>query len=453
MMKLFKPRAAEPDSTLSYKESKRLARDDDPAVRVRLAGREDIRPEILYFMAEDDSAEVRGRIAANVSTPRQADLILARDHDQAVREKLARKIEVLLPELDADAQAQAHKYLVEVIEILAQDQVTRMRQIVAEALKEVASAPSHVIQRLARDAEEVVACPVLEFSPLLSDRDLLEIIEGGSNSGRLRAISRRRGVGEQVTDAIVAARDEGAISALLDNASAQIREETLDGLVEAAVEVSAWQEPLVRRPQLPASAARKLDLLKARDDLDRETASLVAREVERRIADEALAAAKEGAVTCGADGGTAEKRAKRMYEAGGLDDQVLTRALNGGDRDLVRHGLALRAELPLSLIDHVLSAHSAKGVTALAWKAGCAMRFACLEGRLRHALRLPAATAPRRHRAQPGAQPARRHRLPAQRRRDGLAARLLPEPGGIKRKSGKVRRLTRGGSGCRCRGR
>jgi hypothetical protein len=470
MMKLFKPRAAEPDSTLSYKESKRLARDDDPAVRVRLAGREDIRPEILYFMAEDDSAEVRGRIAANVSTPRQADLILARDHDQAVREKLARKIEVLLPELDADAQAQAHKYLVEVIEILAQDQVTRMRQIVAEALKEVASAPSHVIQRLARDAEEVVACPVLEFSPLLSDRDLLEIIEGGSNSGRLRAISRRRGVGEQVTDAIVAARDEGAISALLDNASAQIREETLDGLVEAAVEVSAWQEPLVRRPQLPASAARKLagfvasslldllkarddldretaslvalDLLKARDDLDRETASLVAREVERRIADEALAAAKEGAVTCGADGGTAEKRAKRMYEAGGLDDQVLTRALNGGDRDLVRHGLALRAELPLSLIDHVLSAHSAKGVTALAWKAGCAMRFACQP-----------ATAPRRHRAQPGAQPARRHRLPAQRRRDGLAARLLPEPGGIKRKSGKVRRLTRGGSGCRCRGR
>ncbi len=65
-----------------------------------------------------------------------------------------------------------------------------------------------------------------------------------------------------------------------------------------------------------------------------------------------------------------------MFEAGKLDDQVLVRALNGGDRDLVRHGLALRAELPLSLIDHVLAAHSAKGVTALAWKAGCAMRFA-----------------------------------------------------------------------------
>ena len=385
MMKLFKHQAAAPDPKLSYDESKRLARDGDPAVRVHLAGREDIRPEVLYFLAEDDSAEVRGRIAANVSTPRQADLILARDRDQAVRETLARKIEVLLPELDADEQAQACKYLVEMIEILAHDQVTRVRQIVAETLKEVASAPSHVIQHLARDAAEVVASPVLEFSPLLSDQDLLEIIESGSSSGHLSAISRRQGVGEQVTDAIVATQDEGAISALLDNGSAQIREEALDGLVAAALEISAWQEPLVRRPWLPASAARKLagfvassllDLLKARDDLDRETARLVAREVERRIEDAAEETAKKGIETAAADDETAEKRAKRMLEAGELDDQALTRALNGGDRDLVRHGLALRADLPLSLIDHVLAAHSAKGVTALAWKAGCAMRFA-----------------------------------------------------------------------------
>ena len=384
MMKLFKRKAAAPDPQLSYDESKRLARAGDREVRARLAGREDVRPEVLYFMAEDDSAEVRGRIAANLSTPRQADLILARDRDEAVREKLAHKIEVLLPELDADEQAQAHKYLVEVIEILAQDQVIRVRQIVAETLKEVASAPSHVIQRLARDAAEVVACPVLEFSPLLSDQDLLEIIESRGNSGRLGAISRRQGVGEQVTDAIVATRDEGAISALLNNGTAQIREEALDGLVAAALEVSAWREPLVRRPRLPASAVRKLagfvaasllDLLKVRDDLDRETARLVAREVERRIEDAAEEPGKKGVETA-ADGETAEKRAKHLFEAGELDDQVLIRALNGGDRDLVRHGLALRADLPLSLIDHILAAHSAKGVTALAWKAGCAMRFA-----------------------------------------------------------------------------
>jgi uncharacterized protein (DUF2336 family) len=303
---------------------------------------------------------------------------LARDDNESVRCQLAGKIAVLLPELDADEQAQAHKYLVEVIELLAQDQATRVRQIVAETLKDVTSAPPHVIQRLARDAEVMVASPVLEFSPLLSDQDLLEIIEGGCASGKLGAISRRKGVGEQVTDAIVATKDEGAITALLENAGAQIREETLDGLVDSALEVSAWQEPLVLRPRLSRNAVRKLagivaasllDLLKAREDLDKETARVVAKEVRRRLDDqEEDDAAPEGE--------TPEKRAARLFESGELDDVALTRALNGGDRDIVRHGLALRADLPLSLVDHILSAHSAKGVTALAWKAGCSMRFA-----------------------------------------------------------------------------
>ena len=246
-----------------------------------------------------------------------------------------------------------------------------------------------MIQRLARDAADVVACPVLEFSPLLSDLDLLEIIERGGDSGRLTAISRRHGVGEQVADAIVATQNEGAITALLDNGSAQIREEALDGLVAAALEVSVWQEPLVRRPRLPSSAARKLagfvassllDLLNARNDLDRETASLVAREVERRIGHEAAETAEKGRETANGEGETDKTRARRMFEAGELDDRALMQALNGGDRGLVRHGVALRADLPLSLIDHVLAAHSAKGVTALAVTPGFLRSEAMLDG-------------------------------------------------------------------------
>ena len=38
--------------------------------------------------------------------------------------------------------------------------------------------------------------------------------------------------------------------------------------------------------------------------------------------------------------------------------------------------LAVLAELPLEVIDRVLSAHSPKGVTALAWKSGFGMRGA-----------------------------------------------------------------------------
>jgi len=365
---------AEP--SITYEEAKRLAQDADTSVRAHLAGREDIRPEILYFLAEDVSPEVRCQIAANRRTPGQADLLLARDADEAVRRQLAHKIALLMPDLDDEQLRQAHQHVVEVLEVLAQDQATRVRQILSDTLKDLASAPPGVIQRLARDAEEVVACPVLEFSPLLSDEDLLEIIGGGCVPGKLRAISRRRGVGEQVADAIVATEEQTAISELLANGSAQIREETLDGLVDVALEVTAWHEPLVKRPSLSMGAMQKLagfvaasllELLQARKDLDKKTARAVAKEVDRRLKNGGAAAESTE---------SPQERARRMHETGGLEDEALTRAMNSGDRDLVRHGLAVRAELPIGLVDHILAARSAKGVTALAWKAGCSMRFA-----------------------------------------------------------------------------
>lgn len=363
---------------LSYEESKALASDGDAGVRARLAGREDVRPEILYFLAEDSSAEVRRQIAANRTTPRQADALLSHDADETVRRTLAEKIAALLPDLDPSAQAQAQAYVLEVIETLAQDQAARIRQIVAETLKDLAVAPPQVIQRLARDSEEIVASPVLEFSPLLSDEDLIDIIDRGCASGKLQAISRRNGVGERVTDAIVATSDEPAIADLLANGGAQIREETLDRLVEAAADATAWHAPLVGRPTLSSRAVQKLatfvtesllDLLQRRDDLDRKAAKVVAKEVRRRVKGQRTAVAPAAAADPAA-------RAQQLEARGALDDAALLSALNAGDRALVRHGLALRAEVPVALVDHILSAHSAKGVTALAWKAGCAMRFA-----------------------------------------------------------------------------
>ena len=277
---------------ISYEEAKRLARDGDPKVRARLADRDDIRPEILYFLAEDDSPEVRCRIASNRKTPHQADLILARDRNEAVR----------------------------------------VRQVVAETLKDVASAPVGVIQQLARDAEEVVSCPVLEFSPLLSDQALLDIIEEGCASGRLTSISRRKGVGERIADAIVATEEQDAITELLENKSAQIREETLDGLVNSALEVTAWHAPLVKRPALSLKAIKKLvsfvvhallDILEAREDLDKKTARAVAKEVQRRLEKDEKKSKKKKKNKPGEDAGN---RAKRMLRNGELDDEGLSRA-------------------------------------------------------------------------------------------------------------------------------
>lgn len=361
---------------LSYSESKELAETGSDRDRVNLASRSDLRPELLYYLSQDPSSEVRRRIAANEHTPRQADLMLANDADEKVRTELASKVAELTKQEDKGTQEKAQRFVEQTLEVLAKDQAVKVRQILAETLKAVAKAPPQVIQQLARDAEDVVACPVLEFSPLLSDEDLLDIIAGCAAGARLAAISRRREVGEQVSDAIVRRDDRKAVAELLANDSAQIREETLDALIDGSVAETAWQPPLVERPFLPSKAVRKLaslvaesllEKLKKRQDLDKETAEAVAREVHRRVAE---SSAEE------APGVSQEEEAASLHKAGKLTNEALGDAVLAGKRDFIRHGLALRAKVGVDYIDRILNGHSAKGITALAWKADCGMHLA-----------------------------------------------------------------------------
>ena len=368
---------------LSYEESRDLAHNGSDTTRADLATRPDLRPELLYFLAEDPSTEVRRRIAANAQTPRQADLILARDADEAVRAELAAKVAKLTAREGRGAQEKAQRFVEETLELLARDQATRVRQILAETLKSLTGAPPQVIQRLARDAEDVVACPVLEFSPLLSDEDLLEIIASSGLSSRLCAISRRSNLGETISDAIVQRDDRQAVSELLANKSAQIREETLDNLIAASVKETAWQQPLVERPVLPARAVKKLagfvaesllQKLQSRSDLDKQTVKAVAEEVRKRLEEGVTAAPAPAKPAASAIDPAAE--VARLKKARKLSGEVVGDAVLGGQRDFVRHALAAMAGVSVNYVDRVLQGHSAKGITALAWKAGCSMRVA-----------------------------------------------------------------------------
>lgn len=368
---------------LTYDEAKQLARSEDPEVRRRLAARPDVVPEILYYLAEDPELAVRREIATNTSAPAQANLLLAGDADETVRSGIAAKIARLAPGLSAEEQDRLRRTTYEALQLLARDQVTRVRQILAEALKDVARAPPEVIRRLARDAELAVSVPLLEFSPVLTDEDLLEIIHSRPASGALSAISRRAEVPHRVADAIADTDDAPAIAVLLANPSAQIREETLDRLIERAPHHQEWHGPLVHRPQLPARAAARLahfvaenlvQTLQQRRDLDPETAAAVAAAVRKRLDERGPPEVRHAKVDHSID--KPLEVARKMYDSGILDEPMLANALASNDRDFVMAGLAVRAELPLDLVHRIIVTQSAKGVVSLAWKAGMTMPFA-----------------------------------------------------------------------------
>jgi uncharacterized protein (DUF2336 family) len=379
---------------LTYEEARELAAAADPSVRAELAARPDLQPEILYYLAEDSSAEVRRRVARNEQAPPQANLLLAGDGDEAVRSDLAAKIVRLAPGLSANEHDRLRRLTYETVEILARDQITKVREIMAQALKDVADAPPEVIRRLARDAEIVVAGPVLQYSPVLGDDDLLEIIGTHPIPGALAAISKRSIVNTRVADAIAATDDVDAIATLLGNASAQIREETLDRLVDRAADIEPWHRPLAERPQLSCKAAGKLarfvaaNLLQglaARQDLPPDAAAAVAAVVRKRLDElEATGPAKAEANRA-ADESSALTRAQQLKFQNRLDESTVDAALAGGDHAFVVAALSVLAGVSVATVKKTVQTQSAKGIVAITWRAGLSMAFCSqLQAKLMH---------------------------------------------------------------------
>ncbi|MFZ1992269.1 MAG: DUF2336 domain-containing protein [Alphaproteobacteria bacterium] len=335
-------------------------------------------PEILAYLSKDLQGDIRALVAGNTSTPREIDLDLADDVLDEVRVQLARKISRLLPGLSNREQTRIRELTIKVIERLAADSLPRVRQIVAEEIKKSGDVPKAIVLDLAKDAEIVVAAPVLEYSPLLSDDDLLEIIATSEVEGVLASIAKRDPLTDNVSEAVVATLDIPAVTALLANQNAQIRAETLDRIVEHAKNVDEWHKPLVFRPELSIRAIRRiagfaasslLEVLSEKHNLDDETRRMLKAKVSERLQKDDRSRAEEpkeqiwNAVSAAMQNGT-------------LDDEYVSNAIKADDRLRVVLSLVALGRVPEATVERILKSGSAQIITALAWHCNLQMRTA-----------------------------------------------------------------------------
>ncbi len=359
-----------------FETAKSVARDGSDAERAALAAHADTAPELLYFLAQDPSAAVRRAIAENPSTPRQADLMLSQDKDIGVRCLLARKI--VGQGLGDDERSQLWRMGFTILETLMRDQVVRVRRALADDIKTMFAAPHDVVSGLARDTEARVAAPILRHSPVLTDDDLIDIVEAGAPDWAHQAIASREGVSERVSAALVGAGATPTVTRLLRNSDADIGEADLERIVDRAPAIKAWHEPLVRRPSLPARLAEKIGGF-----VSGSLRALLPGGNAGRVGvdwNDANGAGKPGWTprATGPNGAreSGKDRARRLHAEGKLNDAVIEMAFNANERDFVLAALALRAGLPLWGVERIVNGATGKGMTALCWKAGLQMRFA-----------------------------------------------------------------------------
>ncbi len=336
-----------------YELARRLAFQGEAADRAALAAEPATAPEILYYLAGDQATEVRQAVAANGATPPLADRKLSLDAQPEVRVLLGRKLAALAPGLSDHEQDRLRRLSWETLCTLVADTAVQVRAAIAESLQEMPDAPRCLIMRLARDADMSVAEPVIRLSPLLTDEDLLSLVTLPPVPATVVAVARRPCLSEALSDAIVATADAGTVAVLLDNASASIREATLDALIANAATQTSWQEKLVHRPALSARCARALGeivadqflaLLAGREDLDPAvTATLRAKVADRLPGGEAPALV----------GTEAEFRA----------------AAERGDRAEMAALLVAATQMPEAAIARAVTLRSPRALVALCWHA------------------------------------------------------------------------------------
>lgn len=378
-------RKTRPQAAPDYERAKEISATGSMKARRELAAHEDLQPEFLYYFATDQAPEVRRTVAANPSTPLQADVILSEDKNDDVRVELGHKIGALLPEL-SEAQGERVRDLVfQILETLAKDQIPKVRAVIAEEIKMLDNVPPRIAKMLAEDVEALVAAPILRYSPLLTNADLMEILDKGVAGDALVALARRSNLGKAVADAVVDTDEEPAINALLENKSAEIGDAAMAKILDFAEPREEMHEPLVQRGGLSkrmitriagfVSASLLDPLIKHNALVDDDMAEQLRESVAKRldIADEP----DEGGEDAGDDDIEFE-RAKTLHEKGGLTPKVLMDAVKKSERVFIVHALSFASELPTRSIESVFEARSGKSAMAIAWHCELGAEFALL---------------------------------------------------------------------------
>jgi len=183
---------------------------------------------------------------------------LARDRSANGRKAFADALSDVILADGTEMSSDERTLIYEILHRIIRDIETSLRADVSRYLANLSDTPHELARILAGD-EIDVAYPILTLSSVLLDEDLVEIARNRTIEHQV-AIAERPDISELVSGVLVDLGEETVITALLKNPSAQIASATLEYVVEESRRVDAYQEPILRRTDLPPALAARMVL-------------------------------------------------------------------------------------------------------------------------------------------------------------------------------------------------
>ncbi|CAN5312964.1 pole-localized protein SpbR [soil metagenome] len=270
-------------------------------------------------------------------------LIKATDEDEraAAAHKLCRSID--RAELDENDREAAQK----ILRVLANDAAELVRRSMAVTLKASDLIPHDVARRLAADVDSV-ALPIIGFSPVFTDEDLIEIVRAGS-AVRQVAIAARPTVSRDVAEALSVDGCEQAVRTLASNDNADLSEKAMAMSIDRFGDAPEVVAALSYRQVLPLDITERLIAL-ASDAVREHLVSrhAVAPETAIRLASFARERATVDLVDQAASSADLPRFVQQLNARKALTASLLLRALARGQMVLFEHAMAELAATPHS---------------------------------------------------------------------------------------------------------
>lgn len=178
---------------------------------------------------------------------------LAGDQSPEAKSELCRIISDLL---EITAKPAEKELIADILISLIRQAELDLKRALSDRLSIMDQAPLRLILRLTEEDIDV-AEPVLRYSKVLNDMDLLYIIQSHT-ADYWRVIASREDLHEQVAEKLAETRDPVTARVLAENETANLNDKAHHILADLAKSNEDIARPLLHRPELPEDVARKL---------------------------------------------------------------------------------------------------------------------------------------------------------------------------------------------------
>ncbi len=249
---------------------------------------------------------------------------------------------------------------------LIDDPSPLVRRALAEALCRANEAPRALILALAADELEAAAA-VLQYSPLLTDPDLVDCAANGDLAAQM-AIARRPNLAPRAAATLAEIGQLDAVLALIGNFEADLPAELLGRILTRFNDEASVRDALLERAWLPAALRARIAVAAAKDlavEVSQWMAPDRAERVARQARDQALCS-----IASSCRPGEEAELTRALRKEGALTPALLLRSLLGGERSLFAASMAELSDLPLPRVTAFMLEPRGEGFAALARRAG-----------------------------------------------------------------------------------